>query len=143
MWRKSFALSLFLSLPLCFLSAQDTASDDSAILENQQAILSILPALTESLDSREADLSKREENSKSEQQALQKEKDDLQKREISISERENELSKTESQLQKLKNDVVTQSESLKRERGLGKWKDKGLVTMGVILIFSIIYGISK
>ena len=143
MCRKSFALSLLLCLPLCFLSAQDTASDDSAILENQQAILSILPALTESLNSREADLSKREENSKAEQQALQKEKDDLQKREASISTKENELSQTESQLQKLKNDVVIQSESLKRERELGKWKNRGIVVLAGCLVGSIIYAIVK
>lgn len=143
MWRKPFALSLLLCLPLCFLSAQDTESDDSEILENQQVILSIIPALTESLDSREADLSKREENSRAEQQALQKEKDDLQKREASISEKENELSRTESQLQKLKSDVVTQSESLKRERELGIWKNRGIVVLAGCLAGSIVYAIVK
>lgn len=143
MWRKSFALSLLLCLPLCFLSAQDIAPGDSAILENQQVILSILSALTESLNSREADLSKREENSKAEQQALQKEKDDLQKREASISAKENELSQTESQLQKLKSDVATQSESLKRERELGVWKNRGIVVLAGCLAGSIVYAIAK
>ena len=136
MCKKPFALSLSLFLPLCFLSAQGLSPDDSAILENQKVILSILPALTESLNSREADLSKRDVISKAKEQTLIE-------REKSIIARESELSQTDNQLQKLKDDVKTVSESLSKEREIGKWKTRGIITMAVVAIGSILYGILK
>ena len=129
MWRKQFALLLLLCLPLCFLSAQDMSSDDRAIIEKQEQIISIVQSLKESDRISEQNLIARE--------------DSLNQKELELSKKEQDYATIDQDMATLKDSLKKQSESLSREQKMGKWKTKGIIALSACLAGSIIYGMSK
>ena len=129
MWRKPFALCLLLSLPLYLLSAQDLSSDDRAIIEKQEQIISIVQSLKESDRISEQNLIARE--------------DSLNQKELELSRKEQDYATIDQDMATLKDSLKKQSESLSREQSIGKWKTRGIVALSACLAGSIIYGMSK
>jgi flagellar motility protein MotE (MotC chaperone) len=129
MWRKPFALLLSLSLLSPCLSAQDLSSDDRAIIEKQEQIISIVQSLKESDRISEQNLIARE--------------DSLNQKELELSKKERDYATIDQDMATLKYSLKKQSESLSREQKMGKWKTRGIIALSACLAGSIIYGMSK